>query len=205
MSGDAALPTTLEHHDGLVVLGGPQSVVDREGWPTFDQEAALLAEALRNEMPCLGVCLGAQLLGIAAGGVGYRGRAPEVGWTEVTATAHAATDPVFRVVPRSLQVMSSHQDHVSLPAGATRLMSTDAYPNQAFRVGTAAWGTQFHPEADAEFAATRRRLVPGWAEDEVAGTGDERFLERRSGAIFATLFSRFADVVGAAASTRVAA
>ena len=83
-------------------------------------------------------------------------------------------------------------------------MSSNSYPNQAFRVGRAAWGTQFHPEADGAFAATRRRLVPGWAEDEVPATGEERFFERHAGAIFATVFSGFAAVVCAAA-TRVAA
>jgi hypothetical protein len=81
-------------------------------------------------------------------------------------------------------------------------VSSNAYPNQAFRVGRIAWGTQFHPEADAAFAATRRRLVPGWAEDEVPANGDERFFERHAGAIFAAVFSRFAAVVDAAATRR---
>jgi GMP synthase-like glutamine amidotransferase len=202
VSAAAALPSTLEHYDALVVLGGPQSVLDRQGWPTRTQEATLVAEALRDEVPYLGVCLGAQLLGVEAGGVAYRGPAAEVGWTRVATTAQCALDPVFRVVPRRLHVMSSHVDHVSLPAGATRLMSSSAYPNQAFRVGRIAWGTQFHPEADAAFAAPRRRLVPGWAEAEVPANGDERFFERHAGAIFAAVFSRFAAFVDAAATRR---
>ena len=202
VSAAAALPSTLEHYDALVVLGGPQSVLDRQGWPTRTQEAALVAEALRDEVPYLGVCLGAQLLGVEAGGVAYQGPAAEVGWTPVATTAQCAVDPVFRVVPRRLHVMSSHVDHVSLPGGATRLMSSSAYPNQAFRVGRIAWGTQFHPEADAAFAATRRRLVPSWAEDEVPANGDERFFEGHAGAIFAAVFSRFAAVVDAAVTRR---
>src|SRR5690349_7425598 len=64
VSAAAALPSTLEHYDALVVLGGPQSVLYRQGWPTRTQEATLVAEALRDEVPYLGVCLGAQLLGV---------------------------------------------------------------------------------------------------------------------------------------------
>ncbi|MFG1804887.1 methyltransferase domain-containing protein [Streptomyces sp. NPDC049040] len=42
-----------------------------------------------------------------------------------------------------------HGDTMELPPAAVPLASCDRYPVQAFRVGGAAWGLQFHLEADA--------------------------------------------------------
>ena len=48
-----------------------------------------------------------------------------------------------------------------LPAGAVRLAANAFEPNQAFRVGPAAWGVQFHPEFSAQaMRAYVERLGP---------------------------------------------
>jgi GMP synthase-like glutamine amidotransferase len=48
-------------------------------------------------------------------------------------------------------VMQSHADVITeLPPDAVLLFAGTGYENQAFRVGEAAWGIQFHIEADAE-------------------------------------------------------
>src|SRR5690606_157279 len=54
-----------------------------------------------------------------------------------------------------LTMPSMHADAVvDLPPAATWLASSRLYPYQAFRVGGAAWGLQFHPEVSrATFAA----------------------------------------------------
>ena len=41
-----------------------------------------------------------------------------------------------------------HGDAFDLPEGATLLATGDRVPNQAFRVGDLAWGTQFHCEVN---------------------------------------------------------
>jgi GMP synthase (glutamine-hydrolysing) len=41
-----------------------------------------------------------------------------------------------------------HGDAFELPAGAELLATGDQVPNQAFRVGDRAWGTQFHLEVN---------------------------------------------------------
>jgi GMP synthase (glutamine-hydrolysing) len=41
-----------------------------------------------------------------------------------------------------------HMDAFGLPEGATLLVAGDQVPNQAFRVGDLAWGTQFHCEVN---------------------------------------------------------
>ena len=62
----------------------------------------------------------------------------------------AGTDPLFADVPMTPDVMQYHYDEIArLPPGAVLLMTGTGYPNQAFRVGRAAWGVQFHIETSA--------------------------------------------------------
>ena len=94
------LPTDLDDHDGLVVLGGPQAVWTDTDFPTRGAELALVANALSRARPLLGICLGAQLLAYAAGAECYRGDAPEIGWA-LLPSAHGkglATEGVRAVV-----------------------------------------------------------------------------------------------------------
>jgi GMP synthase-like glutamine amidotransferase len=46
-----------------------------------------------------------------------------------------------------------HGDTFGLPEGAVRLAGNDAYANQAFRVGTRAYGLQFHVEVTGALVA----------------------------------------------------
>ncbi|GGJ92111.1 hypothetical protein GCM10011583_24450 [Streptomyces camponoticapitis] len=144
------LPESLVGVEALVVMGGPMAAHGPDGFPTRSAELALLRAALAAEVPVLGVCLGAQLLAVAAGACARAGSGFQVGWSEVRTRRAAATDPLFAGVPEGLGVLHWHGDTMDLPDGAVLLASCDRYPVQAFRVGAAAWGLQFHLEADEE-------------------------------------------------------
>src|SRR6478609_10402135 len=83
----APLPEDLAGHAGLVVMGGPMSAASDDGFPSRLAEVALITDALRRGVPMLGVCLGAQLLAVAAGAPIRSGGAPEIGWGTVQVTA----------------------------------------------------------------------------------------------------------------------
>lgn len=146
--GDA-LPADLSGHNALVVMGGPASAASDDGFPTRGHERHLLSDALERRLPTLGVCLGAQLLAVAGGGRVARGtQGPEIGWASQWGTAEAAADRLLRDAPARCDVLHWHADTFTLPAGASLLASSAAYPNQAFSLGPAAWGFQFHAEVD---------------------------------------------------------
>jgi GMP synthase-like glutamine amidotransferase len=149
------VPPSVEG-DALMVLGGPMGAYDDEAAPWLPSVRELLASAVDDGVPTIGICLGAQLLAVAAGGTVERGVAgPEIGLGEVTVTA---ADLLLDegVMP----VVQWHYDAVTrLPDTAQVLAMSDLYPIQAFRIGEVAWGLQFHVEATAD-------MVRAWAIDE---------------------------------------
>ncbi|MEM6383209.1 MAG: glutamine amidotransferase [Pseudomonadota bacterium] len=139
------LPDTLDDHDGAIVFGGPMSAYDDE--PFLKRECDWLDVPLREGAPFLGLCLGAQLL---AQHLGARVAPDPQGRVEVGYYPLEATVEGKRVMEWPKTVYQWHKDGFDLPAGATRLAtSSGAFPEQAFQVGPAAVGLQFHPEMTA--------------------------------------------------------
>src|SRR4051812_35950172 len=73
------LPVELGGYSALVVLGGTMNAYEDEGAGWLPELRALLAEAVRTELPPLGICLGAQLLAVATGGRVSPAETPEYG------------------------------------------------------------------------------------------------------------------------------
>ena len=137
---------------GAVVMGGPMNVDEVERFPALAAEREWLAEAVRRELPVLGICLGAQLLARALGAEVRAGERPEIGFAPVAVSDPG--DPVLGGLAPSTDVLHWHGDVFDLPDGAQSLASSERTEHQAFRLGNA-WGALFHPEAD--FA-----LVEAW-------------------------------------------
>ncbi|GAA2211106.1 type 1 glutamine amidotransferase [Nonomuraea monospora] len=137
--------------DGLIVLGGAAAAWEDERSPWQPATRDLLRRAVDDATPTLAVCLGAQLLTMACGGTVERGKnGLEVGAREVVALPAAASDRLLSGVGAAVAVQY-HQDAMTrLPDGAVPLMTGSQYPNQAYRLGEAAWAVQFHPEATPE-------------------------------------------------------
>ncbi|WP_426506664.1 type 1 glutamine amidotransferase [Dactylosporangium sp. McL0621] len=160
------LPETLDGYAALVVLGGEQDAFPDEagerGAPWFGQLDGLMRKAVRHRVPTLAICLGAQLLANAHGGTVERSAAgPEIGVRLVARRDVADNDPIFAAVPFAPDVFQWHRDEiVELPMHATLLAASTHYPVQAYRLGTAAWGLQFHIECDL-------RMFADWAMEGV--------------------------------------
>ncbi|MGW6417714.1 type 1 glutamine amidotransferase [Streptomyces sp. NPDC055055] len=150
-----ALPDSLRGHAGLLVLGGAANCEDDVAAPWLPRVRELVREAVADEVPVFGICLGGQILAHALGGsVARRPRGPEVGAVPLRRLPAASADPVLGGVPDGALAAQWHWDEtVRLPSGAVPLLTGDDCPFQAFRVGSVGWGVQFHPEVDAETVA----------------------------------------------------
>jgi GMP synthase-like glutamine amidotransferase len=138
-------PLDPRGYDAVLTFGGAVHPDQDDRQPWLAQEIALLAELLEHRKPLLGVCLGAQLVARAAGARVGRAREPEIGWYAVETTAAAAEDPLLGSLAPAFEALEWHSYEFELPPGATALAHSATCP-QAFRLGTAAWGIQFHAE-----------------------------------------------------------
>jgi GMP synthase-like glutamine amidotransferase len=122
-------------HDLIVSLGSEFAAFD-DHIPWIPREASLLEEALRKDVPVLGLCFGAQLMTRVLGGRCYRADEAEIGWLPVRTTDAdlLPEGPWFQW----------HFDSFELPPGAT-LLAESPLALQAFMVDRSL-GVQFHPE-----------------------------------------------------------
>ena len=166
-----ALPDWREY-DAIVAMGGPMSVNDEAQLPWLKRERQVISDAVRAGKPYWGACLGVQLLAASLGARVYAGPKPEVGILPVTLTDEGLADPVLAGLPRELPTLQWHGDTFDLPEAATRLAGSPAYPNQAFRFGSVAYGVQFHLEVSIRMAREWAE-VPAYGEylDRVLGPG----------------------------------
>lgn len=166
------LPTSLEGHAGMLVLGGHMGANDdaQYGWLTHVKE--LFRDAADNEVPAFGICLGHQLAAVALGGsVVVNPRGQQLGLTELGWLEAADTDALVREAGTPKRGVQWNNDVVDrLPEGAVPLARTDAGELQAARFAPTVWGVQLHPEADqhvvAPWAANDRALYPDGVVDE---------------------------------------
>jgi GMP synthase (glutamine-hydrolysing) len=165
-------PPSLAAIDAIVVLGGAVHP-DADGTePWLEGEVALIRDALRRELPSLGLCLGAQLIARAAGARVRPVERSEVGWYEVTPNEEGLTDPVVGALGGRAHAFEWHHYTFELPDGATELARSPR-AIQAYRIGDRVWGLQFHPEV------TREQVVEwtGMAPDQVDGDPQAMLVE----------------------------
>src|SRR3954447_7578543 len=97
--GGEPMPAPLAEFDAVAVFGGGMNVRDAERLPWMRAEIELLRDVLQAGVPVLGVCLGAQLLGAAAGAEVRRSPSPEIGWFDVARTPEGELDPLLGRLP----------------------------------------------------------------------------------------------------------
>ncbi len=177
---DTSLPDTVDDYDGVVCLGGGMNAEDDTRHPWLADVRSLLSASVAVDKPTLCVCLGAQLLAVAAGGrvtLGHDG--PEVGPSLVLKKDAAWTDPLCADLPLLPDVLQFHSDEIAqLPPNAVLLASSPRYPNQAFRIGRRVYGIQFHIETTAEVVLRWAATSKSKAEAVRQSAFDEETLRR---------------------------
>jgi GMP synthase (glutamine-hydrolysing) len=165
-------PQPPSAYDAVLVFGGSMHPDQDDSFAWLGQEAGFLAETLSADVPVLGVCLGAQMLARAAGAWVGPAPEPEVGWFEIELTPDGLGDPVLGTLPLRTEAFQWHHYTYALPEGGTELARSKA-STQAFRVGRAAWGIQFHAEVTLP-------MLEAWVAEEAAElpTSPDHFLQQ---------------------------
>lgn len=170
----------IARYDALIVLGGPQMPDELDRHPHLRVEMACIEEALRRDIPLLGICLGAQLLAHTLGARVRPMDAWEIGWSDLEPTHLSAADPLFCALVEPSPVFQWHGYTFDLPQGAVHLARSAACEQQAFRYGNCAYGLQCHLELD-------ERLIDRWlglpehrADLERHGRDDAETIRRRT-------------------------
>ena len=146
----ASTPDTI-----AVVLGGPMGVNQRND-PKMDwlrHELEWLSSWHQQKKPVLGICLGAQLLAVAAGGsvepltVGEPSALlKELGLGAIHWLVDPSDEPLLDGLDPSALVLHWHGDRIRLPNHATLLGSSLHCPEQVFKIDRHAIGLQCHLE-----------------------------------------------------------
>jgi len=138
-----ALPE--KNYSLVVILGAPESANDN--LPYLEAEQNLIKRSVDRNIPVLGICLGSQLIAKTFGAKVYRGPLKEIGfYHDLTIDDNSK---LFSGFDNPFTVFHWHGDTFDLPQGATRLVHSEHYPNQAFQINSAI-GLQFHLEVNEE-------------------------------------------------------
>ncbi len=170
----------LSRYDALLSLGGWQQAYNDERFPYLAREKVVIREAVAQEMPYLGICLGAQLLAHTLGAPVTRHHLTEIGFYQVEFTEEGRADPLFQGLPAHQHVIHWHEDTFAIPPGALLLATNQYTRNQAFRYGHNAYGLQYHIELTPQMLDTWLRF-PDYKKEivKVMGEGWPELIEQK--------------------------
>lgn len=140
------VPFDLTGYSGLIILGGPMNVYETKKYPFLVDEERIINEAIKKDVPTIGICLGAQLIAKAAGTKVFAGKKKEIGWYTISLTEEGQNDSLFADFEKEITVFQWHGDTFDIPSKGKRLAGSELFPNQAFRIGKKIVGLQFHLE-----------------------------------------------------------
>jgi len=140
---------SFENCAGVIITGSHAMVTEEHAWSLKIEE--FVKELIKFEIPLLGICYGHQLMAKSLGAkVDYHPHGMELGTVNIALLEESKNDAIFKHLPTDFDVHVVHaQSALTLPLNAVLLASNKFEKNHAFRVGTNAWGVQFHPEYDA--------------------------------------------------------
>lgn len=126
------VPVFADAFAGLVFMGGPMSVNDDLPW--IAPVLSLIREAVADDIPVLGHCLGGQLISRALGGAVTRNPVKEIGWGGVRVADNEAARHWFGDLA-GFEAFHWHGETFSLPPHAVLLLSSAHCAHQAYAIG----------------------------------------------------------------------
>ena len=175
--GDA-LPADAGDYVGLVVLGGAQSALADDEFAYLPALAALTRRFSAADRAVLGICLGAQIIARGHGAENILGQPVEFGFHPVRPVGPGARDPLIAALGDGSHVFHWHTDTFSLPQDAVHLAASAMANHQAFRIGRATYGIQFHFEVNDEIIDSWFEIAGHWLDEDMPGWRDALVAQR---------------------------
>lgn len=147
------LPKNSADFDMLIIMGGPQSPdMSKDECPYFDSEAEqfLIKDAVASDKIVLGICLGAQMISNALGGITVASPEKEIGLFPVTLTKLGRDDKLFANFPMTFDCGHWHGDMPGLTEEATIIAQSEGCPRQIIRFAPKVYAFQCHFEFTSE-------------------------------------------------------
>lgn len=152
----------MTNYSAMIILGGPMSVNDEIS--LIQKELQVILEAIRLNLPVLGICLGSQLISKSLGGEITQNPVKEIGIAEIILTSTGKKCYLFQGLPHRFKVFQWHGETFSIPEDAQLLATSPICRHQAFQRDMS-WGLQFHFEMTPEIVS---KLVLEYADELIA-------------------------------------
>lgn len=152
------LPHSIKGFAGFCIMGGPMSAND--DLPYLRQCEVLIREAIGDDVPVIGHCLGGQLMARALGAVVDRTPEPEIGWIDIRSVSDEGK---AWFGSDEFPIYQWHHERFAIPVGATHLAASTHCPTQAYALGRRHIGMQFHCEMTAH-------IMADWLAEDVCQT-----------------------------------
>jgi len=141
----------ISQFDGYIISGSRSCHQDRDGW--IIELKQLIIDIYKQNIPCLAVCFGHQLVAYIFGGTTVRNLGGQEGFQDVQTKIEEDTIGLFTGLPNPVKVYQSHNDAVmKAPPGSIQVINNKKCV-QYYQYGSI-YSIQSHPEID--IAAAKR-------------------------------------------------
>lgn len=157
---------SIDNFDWLIIMGGPMNIYEDKKYPWLVREKKFIEKAIKDNKIVLGICLGAQLIAEALGGLVQKNRYKEIGWFPVSLAQEVISKENSFSLSKEFMAFHWHGDTFSIPKGCTRLAFSDACENQAFEYNRSVLGLQFHLESSIDSV---KKLITNCGDELIEG------------------------------------
>lgn len=198
---------SLGDYDGLLVLGGGPNVDQEDRYPFLVEEKKFIRQAMAEDMPYLGFCLGHQLLADALGAKVGPNICPSIGFVQGHLTHDGREHPAFKHLPKAQHLFKWHAQAVlqPVPKNVTVLMTSEECQVEALSVADRPhiMGVQFdnHAASINDVATWLNKdqkwlsSLPGLEVSSAAILASARKYEKVIADEFETFFANFVGLV----------
>ncbi|MEE8341176.1 MAG: gamma-glutamyl-gamma-aminobutyrate hydrolase family protein [Candidatus Neomarinimicrobiota bacterium] len=139
----------IQEYDGYIVSGSRSYHKDKETWLSYLR--AIIKQIYAENIPCLAVCFGHQVVADMFGGTTLQNLAGEEGFQDVPTALGESPIKLFTGLPDPLKVYQSHNDAViEAPMESIKVINNEKCV-QYFQIGSI-YSIQSHPEITVPIA-----------------------------------------------------